>query len=77
MYIKNDNGPKMLPWGTPHVIVPASDEIPLLCTYCFLSDKYDKNQSTDRTPIALSSHCDLEILQVAYEQISLKILKQH
>ena len=43
MYIKNNNGPKMEPWGTPAVTFCHSDVCPLRRTLCFLSlKKLDK-----------------------------------
>ena len=43
MYIKNNNGPKMEPWGTPVVTFHHSDVWPFRRTLCFLSlKKLDK-----------------------------------
>jgi len=33
MYIKNNNGPRIEPCGTPHVMGRWEDECPLKCTY--------------------------------------------
>ena len=47
MYIKNNNGLKMKPWGTPTVTFCHSDVWPFRRTFCFLSlkklDKRSKN----------------------------------
>ena len=39
MYIMNNKGPSIEPWGTPVVILPSSEGAPLYITYCFLSVK--------------------------------------
>ena len=39
MYIMNNKGPSIEPWGTPVVILPSSEGVSLYITYCFLSVK--------------------------------------
>ena len=39
MYNKNNNGPKIDPWGTPHVILFTWDDTPLYVTYYLRLDK--------------------------------------
>ena len=36
MYIRNNNGPRIEPWGTPVVIVSKGDFMLLNSTYCCL-----------------------------------------
>ena len=43
MYNKNNNGPKIEPWGTPQVIVFLDDICSLIQHCCSLFDKYDSN----------------------------------
>ena len=34
MYIKNNNGPKTVPWGTPDVVTTGADDAPSITTDC-------------------------------------------
>ena len=45
MYIGKGNGPKTEPWGTPILIVLASDTNPLIETNWLLLDRYKLNHS--------------------------------
>ena len=36
IYIKNNNGPRMDPCGTPQTILPLDDVAPLYSTNCYL-----------------------------------------
>ena len=40
MYIKNSNGPRTDPWGTPDSIGRKSEHDPFITTLCRLSFKY-------------------------------------
>ena len=40
-YPATKNGPRTLPWGTPHRIKSRFDLKPSTVVYCLLSDKYD------------------------------------
>ena len=50
-YIKNNNGPKMDPCGTPHVIRTGWDKVPLKETYCNQSVKYCLNHNNGKARI--------------------------
>ena len=39
MYNKNNKGPRMDPWGMPHLIVLESERIPLTIVFCVRCDK--------------------------------------
>ena len=45
IYIKNNNGPKIDPWGTPEEIGMVPEMLPFTKTLCFLLLRYDLNQS--------------------------------
>ena len=47
MYTLNSKGPKMLPCGTPSVLVSGSDNSPFIKTLCCLSARYDLNHLKD------------------------------
>ena len=36
MYRRNRIGPRILPWGTPHVISSKADLLLFITVYCFL-----------------------------------------
>ena len=46
MYIRNNNDPRIEPWGTPVVIVSKGDFMLLNSTYCFLCSRYLLNHSS-------------------------------
>ena len=35
MYDKNNSGPRVDPWGTPHVTKRISEQIPFTVVHCF------------------------------------------
>ena len=37
--VEKRRGPRIEPWGTPHVMLEGGDDLPLNTTNCFLSDK--------------------------------------
>ena len=39
MYNRNNNGPNIDPWGTPHVILFTGDDTPLYVTNCLRLDR--------------------------------------
>ena len=49
-------GPKILPWGTPHVDLSGEDKVPSTSTTCSLPTRYDLNHWRDvsENPMALS-----------------------
>ena len=44
IYRRNSKGPRIEPWGTPHVIIPESDSTPFTQHFCLRSLRYEKNQ---------------------------------
>ena len=47
IYNKNNNGPRMVPWGTPHVNVQLLDSDPFTEHFCVRFSKYDWNHLKD------------------------------
>ena len=39
MYTRNRRGPRVVPWGTPHVSVPGLDSFPFMLTCCSRFDR--------------------------------------
>ena len=56
IYSKNSRGPKIDPWGTPHVIFKKDVFCPSTSIYCFLSERQLSNHSKllPLTPYKLS-----------------------
>ena len=58
MYTLNSKGPKMLPCGTPSVMVCGSDNSPFIKTLCCLWARYDLNHLKDLSDSPKS--CDMQ-----------------
>ena len=41
LYIKNNKGPRMDPWGIPHVIGWKLDKVPFTYVHCLRTVKYE------------------------------------
>ena len=44
MYIKKSRGPKIDPWGTPHVMSKSGEETPSNTTDCLREERYEEKQ---------------------------------
>ena len=69
MYKRNNKGPRVDPWGIPHVISICDESNPLMETNCFLLDKKDLYWLTITTKSIMHQFLSQNIMIYSYQML--------